>query len=298
MAKPLSVIIPSAGRRADMTQTLDALLGLPGLTGDDVTVVVDGPESAPPCDRPVQWLWTGLPSGPACARNLGAASASGDILLFIDDDVHPDTGALDAMQRMLESGADAACAVVRPAPGVPDNVYIRFAYSGAAHGGEGDWREPWWHFCTSLAMVRRNVFDAVGGFDERFQVGSAYEEVDLAFRIDRSGATVGICSDAVAWHRRHMDRGWFIGRGECQGAQLARLLDFQPALEGRRHRIMKRLGVVSLLLASGWRGGCVVLPVVERLPPSLATVILGAILACGISRSFVTARCSPLQDNS
>lgn len=289
MADRLSVIIPTTGRRADITRTLDAVLAAPGTTEHDVIVVVDGPEAPPPCERPVRWLWTGASKGPACARNLGATAAAGDALVFVDDDVHPDAAALGIMCRRMEAGVDAVCATVRPAPDVPDNAYVQFAYRGAAHGGEGDRREPWWHFCTSLAMVRRDVFERVGGFDERFPE-AAYEDVDLAFRIHRDGSRIEVCPEAIAWHRRLMDRTWFIARGDRQGEQLVRLLAIQPDLRVRRHRHLELLGSVGVLFACGWWVGRSLLPVAERLPGALAVGFLKAVHACGLARSYSLAR--------
>ena len=208
--------------------------------------------------------------------------------MFLDDDVHPDAGALNTMCRLLESGSDAVCAVVRPAPEVVDNVYLRFAYGGAAHGGVDDRRELWWHFCTSLAMVRRDVFERAGGFDERFRE-AAYEDVELAFRLCRAGGRIEICRETVGWHRRRMDRQWFIARGERQGAQLARLLEIQPAILSGRHSNLCRLGVLAGLFACGWRVGQTLLPVIERLPGTVAVGLLKVIHACGVVQGHARA---------
>jgi hypothetical protein len=197
-----------------------------------------------------------------------------------------------SLRTAVDAGADAVCASVRPAPGVADNAYLRFAYGGAAHGGGDDGRDIWWHWCTSLAMVKRTVFERVNGFDERFPE-AAYEDIDLAFRIQRGGGQLALCDDAIAWHRRGMDRNWFIAKGSRQGAQLARLVALQPALQARRHEIMKRMSPFAWLLTLCWHGGRAMLPVVERSPRPLASACLRGIHACGVSSSFLAAcRCT------
>ena len=115
MANRISVIIPTSGRRKDITRTIDAVSQAPGVTADEIIVVVDAKEGAPLCDGVARWLWTGEQKGPACARNLGAASAKGEVLVFLDDDVHPD-------------GVPAASAVVHFDSETVLAVEIRFRF--------------------------------------------------------------------------------------------------------------------------------------------------------------------------
>ena len=49
--------------------------------------------------------------------------------------------------------------------------------------------------------MRRDAFDAVGGFDERFFM--FYEDVDLGWRLNLRGHRVRYEPASIAYHRHH-----------------------------------------------------------------------------------------------
>jgi cellulose synthase/poly-beta-1,6-N-acetylglucosamine synthase-like glycosyltransferase len=227
----------------------------------------------------------GQGGGPARARNAGAQAATGEVLVFIDDDVRAGPGSLDALARALEN-AGAAWVPVRPAPQVPATVYRRLAYAGVAHGGGG--RGTAWHFCTSLAAVRREAFDAVGGFDASFR-RPAYEDVDLAARLLAAGARVAPADDAGALHARVMDRAWFVERCETHGPALRRLVARQPQLRRTAHRLMEAAAALQPLPRLAWSAARRALPVAERLPGWAGVLVLRGIHAAGLTASYAAA---------
>src|SRR4029434_3841220 len=96
IAPRFSVVIPTHDRRDAVMRLLRALRRqdpVPG--GFEVVVVADG--CADGTVEAVGKVDTGVPcaviqplsSRPAAARNRGAAHATGDILLFLDDDLEP-----------------------------------------------------------------------------------------------------------------------------------------------------------------------------------------------------------------
>src|SRR6188472_237804 len=96
IAPRVSVVIPTHDRRGPVMRLLRALRRLDPVPGGfEVVIVADG--CADGTVEAVRKLDTAFPcavleqsaSGPAAARNLGAAHATGDILLFLDDDVEP-----------------------------------------------------------------------------------------------------------------------------------------------------------------------------------------------------------------
>ena len=119
-------------------------------------------------------------TGPAATRNLGVRAARGDILAFCDADdvVHP--GWVESWQRAL---VDADLAAGRtdfwslngltppcPADPRPPPQRRQFGFLGAAGSGN--------------MAVRRDAFEAVGGFDEELLVG---EDTDLSWRLQLAG---------------------------------------------------------------------------------------------------------------
>jgi glycosyltransferase involved in cell wall biosynthesis len=113
IAPRFSVVIPTHDRRDPLRRLLGALGrqdSVPG--GFEVVVVADG--CADGTVAALRDMNHGFPcavleqaaSGPAAARNRGAAHATGDILLFLDDDVEPRPGVLRAHAEFHAEVAD------------------------------------------------------------------------------------------------------------------------------------------------------------------------------------------------
>lgn len=109
--------------------------------------------------------------------NMGADLALGEYLCFANDDVEIGPGAVEAMREALE--ADETVGQVGPAGG----RWFR-RQSGARVGltriEEADEISGW------LFMVKRSVFDLVGGVDVAY-TPALCEEIDLSFAIRQAG---------------------------------------------------------------------------------------------------------------
>jgi GT2 family glycosyltransferase len=126
-------------------------------------------------------------SGPAAARNRGAAAATWPTLFFVDSDVVLRPGAIDRGRAMMadptvdgvigsyDDGPAAATLVSRF-----KNLAHHYFHQRAA-GRIGSF----WGAC---GLLRREVFDDAGGFDERRFSRPSIEDVELGWRIvDRGG---------------------------------------------------------------------------------------------------------------
>jgi glycosyltransferase involved in cell wall biosynthesis len=97
--------------------------------------------------------------GVARARNAGAARAHGEFLVFLDAD------------DLLEPAYVERClAALRAAPASVAYAYTQMRYFGAAEGiyrskPFGRWKLIRGNFVNASALVRRQAFQAVGGFD-------------------------------------------------------------------------------------------------------------------------------------
>ena len=121
-------------------------------------------------------------SGPAAARNAGAAEATGEWLLFTDSDCAPTpsfiTGYIEAMSGAV-GYAGSVCAVGDGwLAGYYESQSILVPPLGAY--------DPPLHLITANALVWRPVFETVGGFDERFP-DAAGEDIDLGLRLRQFG---------------------------------------------------------------------------------------------------------------
>ena len=149
-----------------------------------------------------------VPGGrPSAARNQGAAAATEDILLFADADCVLTPGAVRAAVGALEIPGIVGVHV-RTVP-VSLNWYCRFSYAlmdvyirllatvGIVQG------------VASFIAVRRDMFEACGGFDEAVIVG---EDADFLRRLSHRGR-VQYCPHEIVFtsaRRFHTERPWLF----------------------------------------------------------------------------------------
>lgn len=128
----------------------------------------------------------------AAARNAGATEATGDILIFVDADTVIPRATLDAAMRALAAGAVGGGATIRFNGHIPLIAHISL--------GILQWPMRWGGMCGGCFMfMKREAFDAVGGFDEQFY---ASEEIWLARALRQHGRFVILWEAALTSGRK------------------------------------------------------------------------------------------------
>ena len=102
-----------------------------------------------------------VPGGAAHAKNVGAAVASGDVLVFVDDDVQLEAR-WDWERWLAWDWQFAIASLYWPGPGV--NGFMTRAESTMLNVLTSVFRYKL--FMTGFAAVRRSAFKAVGGYNE------------------------------------------------------------------------------------------------------------------------------------
>jgi GT2 family glycosyltransferase len=159
----------------------------------EVIVVSDGPDERTRAalqrsSFAVRLLVLPRRCGPAAARNTGWRAASSTIVAFTDDDTVPSPDWLRAGLAELQSGCDAVAGrVVMPIPPRPSD-YER----DAARLADAE-------FVTANCFVTVAMLEAVGGFDERFELAWR-EDSDLHFGLLAHGAAVRRAPRALVVH--------------------------------------------------------------------------------------------------
>jgi GT2 family glycosyltransferase len=161
--------------------------------------------------------------GPAAARNAGIQKASGEFIVFIDDDVVPGPQLLGEHAR---SHHEAARDVVVLGPlltpeGFEMAPWVRWEqemlmkqYSAMLRG---DWSATARQFYTGNASLRRSHILAAGGFDEGFRRA---EDVELAYRLANMGLDFVFNLQAAGMHfaersfRAWLDMAYTYGRND------------------------------------------------------------------------------------
>lgn len=205
-----SIVVPTFQRRDVVSASVTALSGQRYGHGFEVIVVVDGStdgtaDELRALDVPFPLVVLEQPNrGAAAARNRGARAASGDVLLFLDDDMHAAPDLLDAHDAARAAGADAVLGHVPLHPGAPRTLLSE---------GAGAWAERRARRLTETGTLTREdlltgqlsidraLFRQLGGFDERFTHGGSFgrEDTDFGQRLLDGGHTVVFAPDAVSW---------------------------------------------------------------------------------------------------
>lgn len=167
--------------------TLDCLFAS-SYKGLEVIVVDDAStdDTVEVCSRyPVTIIRLDENRGPSYCRNLGVRSSRGDVIFFLDSDVTFGPGLLGRMAGILEGdpGLSGVGTISGPDPLNPGFYPRYFAlqryllYGSLA--GNNRYRDV---ICTRCGLLKRPVFDEVGGFDESYRKPSI-EDYDFSVRM-------------------------------------------------------------------------------------------------------------------
>jgi GT2 family glycosyltransferase len=147
------------------------------------------------------------PSGPAVARNRGAAVAGGDVLVFVDSDVVVSETAIPGMAALLDQEPSVAgvFGAYDREPAAP-NFMSQLKNLSHAYVHETGRRQAS-TFWAGLGALRAEAFHAVGGFDERFARPSV-EDIELGCRLVSAGYAIRLAPEHTG---RHLKRWSFWG---------------------------------------------------------------------------------------
>jgi GT2 family glycosyltransferase len=199
----VSAVVLTRNRKDVLATVLDRLAALPI---DEVVVVDNGSgdgtvESL--CGRnDLRVVETGRNLGFA-ARNLGARAASHDLLLMLDDDAYPLTGAVETLTaafaanpRLGAAGGfvrdvDGGGRIIRSTEVGTFDWWLRAGRVGAPPDGM-----PAFSFPEGASMLRRTAYFEAGGFFGPYFLTNS--EVDLAARLN-----------ALRWEVRYFPQAAF-----------------------------------------------------------------------------------------
>lgn len=225
----VSIVIPSKDHTDLLGTCLDSVFEKTGYADFDVTVVennstdpdtfrfYDQLESNNDRVRVVRWDGRGFNYSAIC--NYGAAQCDGDLLLFLNNDtevisrdwldsmvgffVRPEVGVVGAKllyrDGLVQHGgvwvSDGRCEYLNQSFARDESGYMRtLRYPNDCAAVTG-----------ACQMIRRSVFETIGGFDEELAV--AFNDVDLCLRAGEAGKLTVFDPDALLFHNEYGSRG-------------------------------------------------------------------------------------------
>ncbi|OBK23522.1 mycofactocin biosynthesis glycosyltransferase MftF [Mycobacterium asiaticum] len=223
--RDVTVVIPVRDNLFGLRRLVSSLRGLR-------VIVVDDGSSAPVeledfagahCD--IEVLHHVRSKGPAAARNTGLAACTTDYVAFLDSDVAPRRGWLEAL---LGHFCDPTVALVAPRiVGLAQSENVIARYEAVHSSLDLGLREApvlphsSVSYVPSAAIVCRTAaIREVGGFDETLQSG---EDVDLCWRLVEAGARLRYEPIALVAHDHRTELRDWIARKAFYGGSAAPL---------------------------------------------------------------------------
>lgn len=192
--------------------------------------------------------------GPAAARNLGARSARGQYLYFIDADcaVHLDTLAHSAQILSSDPQLDALFGSYDDDPGAANfsaqykNLFHHYIHQNS--------REEAATFWTGCGAVRRSRFLALGGFDEERFRRPSIEDIELGYRLCQACSRIRLARQVQvkhlkAWTLAGLIRSDILDRGIPWTRLMLRDGVFRSDLNLQVHNRVSVIVVYGLLAA-------------------------------------------------
>jgi GT2 family glycosyltransferase len=233
----VSIIIPTRGDGPLLKRGLQSLIRRTAYARFEVIIVQSG-EGAKVLDRlegiaasapGLRVLESPDPFNYSQVNNRAADQANGEVLLFLNDDVEiidedwleelarwvmlPEIGVVGAKllypNRMIQH-----LGVVVGLGGHAGHLFL-----GAEEGDEGPFGSTeWYRDVTAVTgaclMIERDTFQAVGGFDEAYEL--AFGDIDLCLRVREHGLRVMVTPFARLIHHEGATRGRYTPYPDMQ----------------------------------------------------------------------------------
>jgi GT2 family glycosyltransferase len=215
----VSVVIPTFNRKQVLAKAIRAHLAQSAICEiKEILVVDDGSTDGTEAKVSTLTSETSVPiryckqsnRGQAAARNLGIQEATGEFILFTDDDIIPDCNLLREHLLWHDQHPEPHVAVlghVTWSPEVRPTPFMKwfelrgplFAYEHFKGKMELDFRA----FYTCNLSLKTEFLRRTGTFDEDFK-GYGYEDTELGYRLQKNGMRLLYNPAAAAYHYKHV----------------------------------------------------------------------------------------------
>lgn len=153
--------------------------------------------------------------GPCRARNLGVSYATGEVVVFIDDDARVEPTFIEELcspilARMVSAATGSICSADGEYPENPagwntgTNSWIMALTANPKSPLDGSLTM---NLSGGCGAIRKSVFLEIGGFDLFFDPNGAAEDREIALRLFQAGYCIQYRGAARLWHIGASDGG-------------------------------------------------------------------------------------------
>jgi glycosyltransferase involved in cell wall biosynthesis len=212
-----TIIIPTKNRADVLSQLLDSIEQLEPVDGILSEIVVadndsqddtyDRVKRTTKCFRTRVRIVKVTRPGKSAAINEALKLATGDVVAFIDDDVVVDKNWLAAIENFFRNGeyrvGQGMIQLPSPERDEPEILKLIERYRTIPQLKFKTNPKTLHSLNGANFFVAREVFDQIGGFDERLGPGASgtSEDVDFARRLCAANIVIGYAPQAIVYHR-------------------------------------------------------------------------------------------------
>lgn len=204
----VSIIIPSRDRKDLLEMCIGSLFEKTAYSRFEVIVVDNGSREAEKLaylqtiqhEHRVNVVRADIPFNYSTLNNLGVASANGEYILMLNNDIeflHPDwlhemmswaiqpeTGCVGA-RLWYPHGTLQHGGVILGINGMAGHAHRGISKINAGYRGRGAVHQNLSAVTGACMLVKRSIYESIGGLDERFAV--AYNDIDFCLRVKAAG---------------------------------------------------------------------------------------------------------------
>lgn len=282
----LSVIVPAYNCPVTLERVLGAIAASDLPRGEwELIVADDGSTDSTPsvaarmADAVVR-VANG-PRGPGRARNEGASSAAGEVLVFVDADVCVSRTALSQFAALFRA---------RPALGA---VFGAYDATPEAPGLVSQYRNLLHHYVHSMSAgaavtfwagcgaVRRTAFVAANGFDAERYRRPQIEDIELGYRLSAMGWPIVLVPEITGTHlKRWTFTGGVITDFRDRGVPWMQLiLERKEVAAAGPLNLARREKVFTVIAPLGVAAAVAAVVFRSWLPGAIALVVFASIMA-------------------
>jgi len=195
----VSVVIPVREGGAKLRDCLTSLINCKPAPAE-IIVVLDGESEH---DRRIaeefnlKVLTISKPRGPSAARNLGARSAHGEILCFVDADVIVPSDIFSQFSAAFKDDTEMTAAFGSYDDAPFEKNFLSQYKNLLHHYVHQNANEKASTFWTGSGAIHREVFNHIGGFDEDF---TCIEDIELGYRLRSAGYNIRVLKHIQVKH--------------------------------------------------------------------------------------------------